>query len=478
MRQRTLIRDAETAGEFAADAYVYLYPLVLMDAMRRRMTSVASADEIVGRAPPNVFAHVSSLPPSGLRDVVRPSLDALHSFAWVDVRREPVIVSVPDACDGYYLLPMFDMWSDLVAVPGTRTSGNWPADYAVVGRGWQGTLPDQVRRIDAPTPYLWIVGHVQQGCRCSDDFRSGMTIAPLSHRAGRSDRGVPSAGARPRPVAGVDAARPAVEQVDAMSAQEFFTRGAELMSLHPPHVNDHVVLQRIERIGIAAGEPFDSRLLPRAVSDAMPAAIARSRFDLHRRWNRLGRKRNGWRVCAGTMGAWGTDYLKRAAVARFSPGAVMPEDVVQSVAYVDGLHRPLDGGRGYTLRFAPQGRPPVLAFWSLTAYDADGYIVPNEFDRHALGSRDELEIAPDGSLEILVQHAAPEDGPPTNWLPCPPGRFNLCLRLYRPERDVLDDAWAPPPLVERNAVVRTTVRVHAVTGGRRRQARRRPPSRD
>jgi hypothetical protein len=382
------------------------------------------------------------------------------------VSREPVIVSVPDAGDGYYLLPMFDMWSDLVAVPGTRTSGNWPADYAVVGRGWDGELPAQVRRIDAPTPYLWVVGHVQQGCRCSDDFRSGMTVTPLSRRGAR-DR---PDDARRRVRRDVDASAPAVELVDAMTAEEFFTRGAALMSLHPPHVHDHAVLQRIERIGIVAGEPFESGMLPQAVFGALPAAVARSRFDLHRRWNRLGRERDGWRVHAGTMGAWGTDYLKRAAVARFSPGAVMPEDVVQSVS------RPLDGRHGYTLRFPPQGAPPALAFWSLTAYDEDGFVPPNELDRYVLGSRDELEFGPDGSLELAIQNTAPEDDPRANWLPCPPGRFDLCLRLYRPERDVLEDSWAPPPVVRRELPVtrgRASTRRRAAVGA----DRRRPPGR-
>lgn len=458
MRRRTLIRDAETAGEFAADAYVYLYPLVLMDAMRRQMTNVASAGEIVGRAPPNVFAQVPHLQAPGCRDIARASPGALHSSAWLDVSREPVIVSVPDAGDGYYLLPMFDMWSDLVAVPGTRTSGNWPADYAVVGPGWHGELPARVRRIDAPTPYLWVVGHVQQGCRCSDDFRSGMTVTPLSHRGGA--RGRPD-DARRRARPDLDSSAPAVE-LDAMAAEEFFTRGAELMSLHPPHVHDHAVLQRIERVGIVPGEPFESGRLPNAVSGALPAAVARSRFDLHRRWNRLGRERNGWRVHAGSMGAWGTDYLKRAAVARFSPGAVMPEDVVQCVS------RPLDGRHGFTLRFPPQGAPPVIAFWSLTAYDEDGFVVPNELDRYALGSRDELEFGSDGSLELAIRHRAPADGSTTNWLPCPPGRFELCLRLYRPEREMFDDAWAPPPVVRQELPVSSPPRVHTATGGRRR----------
>jgi hypothetical protein len=253
-----------------------------------------------------------------------------------------------------------------------------------------------------------------------------------------------------------------------MTGAEFFARGAELMALHPPHPHDHAVLQRLERIGIVAGEPFDSRLLPEAVSGALSAAVARGRFEVHRRWSCVGRKRNGWLVCSTAMGSWGADYLKRAAVARFSPGAVTPEDVVQSFAFADELGRRFDGGHSYTLRFEPQERPPVLASWSLTAYDEDGYVVHNELGRHALGSRDELEVGPDGSVELAVEHAPPVGTPAANWLPCPPGRFNLCLRLYRPERDVLDDAWAPPALVRREPLGRPTARVAAPTGGRRR----------
>jgi hypothetical protein len=445
VRRRTLIRDAETALEFAVDAYVYLYPLVLLDLTRRVATGVPGPDESVGRAPANAFAHVASPLPPTFRDVVRPSFDTLHSFAWLDVTKEPVVVSVPDAGDRYYVLSMIDMWSDLVAAPGTRTAGNWPAEYAVVPRGWDGDLPEQLRPIEAPTAYIWIVGRIERGCG-GDEFQSALRIALLSRWGGQRHRRLSLHQGRNRPDPLVDPSVSPVDQVDEMSASEFFVRGVELLRRNLPHVHDHAVLQRIERIGIVPGEPLDLRALPRAVTRALSEALVRGRQELDFRARWLGRIHNGWQVCNGTMGTWGTDYLKRAAVARHFLGAGMCEDVVQSSAFVDDSTRALDGAHAYRLVFASHDEPPAHVLWSLTAYDENGYVVPNAIDRYALGSRDPLERGPDGSLELAIQHSPPRHGPASNWLPCPAGRFNLCLRLYRPERDALDDTWSPPPM--------------------------------
>jgi hypothetical protein len=231
-----------------------------------------------------------------------------------------------------------------------------------------------------------------------------------------------------------------------MSAAEVFTRGAELLRLNPPHLHDHAVLQRIERIGLVPGEPLDLRALPRVVASVLPDALARGRFELDRRLRRLGWTRNGWQTCGGTMGAWGADYLKRAAVARHFLGAAMPEDIVQSSAFVDGAGRALDGARAYRLRFEPDEQPPVHSLWSLTVYDEHGYAVPNAIGKYVLGSQNALTRGRDGSLELVIQRDPPGTDPPANWLPCPPGTFNACLRLYRPEREAFDNAWAPPPL--------------------------------
>jgi hypothetical protein len=460
VRRRSLIRDEKTAFEFAVDAYLYLYPLVVMDATRRRMTAVDAPGEVVGRAPANAFAHVPEPLPPEFRDVVRPCFDLLHSFAWLDVSEEPMVVSVPDAADRYYLLPLVDMWTDLFAAPGTRTSGNWPADYAVVARGWTGELPDGLRRIEAPTPVVWVRGLAQRSG--GDDFQAGLRITPLSHwrRGGLHVRPVLRSG---RVAAGGPTP---VEEVDALGAPAFFSRAAELLAVHLPHIHDHAAVLRAERIGLVPGEPFDHGHIPRAVAGVLQPAVAQARFELHNRARQLGWKSNGWVVSTGTMGAWGTDYLKRAAVAGAALGAVMPEDLVLATTGSDGDGRPLDGRRRYRLRFALPELPPVLAFWSLTVYDQHGHPVPNGSGRYSLASEEPLERADDGSVEIAVQHRAPVRSAGANWLPCPRGAFSLCLRLYWPEREILERRWPVPPVVRVDSPARESSPVRVKTAPR------------
>jgi hypothetical protein len=146
----TAINNQE-AYEIGIEAYTYLYPLVLMDATRRQAVNV-EAGKFIGRGPMNAFTNVRTFPPANFRDVVRPNFDTLYSIAWLDLAKEPLIVSVPDTRDRYYLLPMLDMWTDVFACPGKRTTGTGANRFAVVCPNWRGKLPEGARRIDAPTP--------------------------------------------------------------------------------------------------------------------------------------------------------------------------------------------------------------------------------------------------------------------------------------------------------------------------------------
>ncbi|HBO13912.1 MAG TPA: hypothetical protein DD491_14080, partial [Halieaceae bacterium] len=156
----------------------------------------------------------------------------------------------------------------------------------------------------------------------------------------------------------------------------------------------------------------------------------------------------GWRLAVDGMGRYGTDYQLRAGVALIGFGANLPEDAVYPTTDRDGNGDPLTGGRAYRLRFPPGGLPPARAFWSLTVYDGEGYLLPGVGGRHRLGSSDALQRDADGGLTLYLQPEAPAGDARANWLPLPPsGPVQLTLRLYEPGGDVLAGRWQPPAVM-------------------------------
>jgi hypothetical protein len=150
----------QEAHDIGVDAYLYLYPLVTMDLTRKQSTNIEAGKEF-GKGPMNVFTNVPAYPPADLKLVVRVNFDTLYSIAWLDLTKEPMIVSVPDTGGRFYLLPMLDMWTDVFASPGSRTTGTQTGSFLLSPPGWKGTIPTGMTRIAAPTAYIWIIGRTQ-----------------------------------------------------------------------------------------------------------------------------------------------------------------------------------------------------------------------------------------------------------------------------------------------------------------------------
>ena len=431
--------DPAAAIELGAEAYVFLYPLVLMELTRRQMTNLP-AGQRPGYGPMGEFAHVREFPPADFRAVVRPNFDTLYSAAWLDLTEEPMIVSAPDTDGRYYLLPMLDMWTDVFASPGKRTTGTGAGDYAVVPPGWDGELPEGVARIEAPTTYVWVIGRTQTNgpgdYAAVAEVQDGMKVTRLSQWG----TGATPAEAQIDP--DVDMATPPLDQITAMSGREFFTLAAELLEQHAPHVTDWSTMARIRRIGLGTGETFE-------YDPALDGAPAAGQQLMHDALPRMARITNGWQMNTDTMGVYGNHYLKRAIVALVGLGANQPQDAIYPLNVTDADGLPLDGDQNYVLHFERSELPPVEAFWSLTMYDADGFQVANELDRFALGDRDELAYNADGSLDIYLQHSNPGPERESNWLPAPRGPLGATLRLYAPAPEALDGRWNPPAIKRR-----------------------------
>ncbi len=433
----------QQAYEIGVEAYVYFYPLVLMDVTRRQAVNV-DAGKVLGRGPTNTFTQVRAFPPADFRDVVRPNFDTLYSIAWLDLTQEPMVVTAPDTHGRYYLLPMLDMWTDVFAVPGKRTTGTGAGRFAVVPPGWHGRLPDGVQRIDAPTPRVWIIGRTQTNGPADYDavhkVQDGYTIVPLSQWE-----------KQPQPVRavidpGVDMKTPPMTQVDTMAADKYFAYAVELLKNNPPHITDQPILARMRQIGIEPGKSFDlakaDPVVKRALERAAPDALSGMRAKIPT----LARVVNNWQLNTDTMGVYGTYYLKRAIVAMVGLGANLPEDAVYPLNAGDADGKPLTGVSKYVLHFAKSEIPPAEAFWSVTLYDKDGFPTANALNRNAIGDRDALKFNADGSLDLYFQNESPGADKESNWLPAPTGAFNLTMRLYAPKPEVLDGRWAPPAI--------------------------------
>jgi hypothetical protein len=432
---------AEQTNEIAVEAYIYFYPLVTMDVTRRQLTNI-EAGKMVGRGPMNTFSHIREYPAADFKEVVRPNFDTLYSSSWLDLTAEPVIVSAPDTQGRYYLLPMLDMWSDVFAVPGKRTSGTKAAHYAVVPPGWKGTLPEGVERIDAPTPHVWIIGRTQtNGPKDYDAVRKvqdGYTLTPLSQW------GKPAQAVAAKIDPAVDMKTPPLTQVNTMPAAKYFAYAAELMKVNPPHVTDWSTLARLKRLGIEPGKGFDYEKADPVVKAALDRATTEGLKVMKEKLPTLARVVNGWQMNTDTMGVYGNYYLKRAIVAMAGLGANQVDDAVYPLCMGDSDGKPLDGTNRYVLHFKKEELPPVEAFWSVTMYDAEGFQAANPLNRFAIGGYDALKYNPDGSLDLYLQHDNPGTDKESNWLPAPKGPLGVTMRLYAPKTQVLDGRWAPP----------------------------------
>jgi hypothetical protein len=434
-------REAHAIG---VEAYLYLYPLVTMD-ITRRVGINSEPGKKEGLGPLNTFSHFRAYPSADFKKVVRPNFDTLYSVAWLDLTREPVIVAAPDTAGRYYLLQMLDLWSDSFAAPGKRTSGTAAAHFAVVPQGWKGTLPEGVWRIDAPTPYVWVIGRTQtNGAKdyaAVHKIQEGYTITPLSRW------GKPPVPVEAKIDPTLDMKTPPLRRVHAMPADRYFAYGAELMGANPPHVTDWSILARMKRIGLEPGKPFDLARADPVVRKALERVPADALRAMQARAPTLGRIVNGWQINTDTIGVYGNSYLKRAIVAMVGLGANQPEDAVYPFNVADADGRPLRGENNYVLHFAKEQLPPVEAFWSVTMYDAEGFPVANPINRFAIGDRDPLKYNDDGSLDIYLQHENPGKDRESNWLPAPKeGVPGVTMRLYAPRPQVLDGRWRPPAI--------------------------------
>lgn len=435
----------QEARTIARDAYVYAYPLLLSYATLQRLTNFEKSDDR-GHGPANQFNHVRVFPDPTARSVVRENLDTLYTAGTLDLKTEPLVLSVP-ATDRYFLLPMLSLWSDVFAVPGTRTTGrNIARNFLVVGPEWRESAPSDLDIIRSPTRYVWIIGRTQANgaadYEATRKVQDGYKLTPLS-AWGKGDYAPPTGKVDPS----IDMKVSPPVAVDNMDAAGFFGQFADLVKENPPNSVDYPMLHRLERIGFHVGKDFDLAKSPPSIKQAIESGFQDGKaLVLAEGKKAAGIGNKGWTYTTRT-GAYGVDYVYRAAIAQCCLGENLPQDAIYPALSTDSQGRPLTGEQKYVLHFDKGKLPPVDAFWSVTAYDTEGWLVANDIKRYAIGDRDKLTTNADGSLDLYFQANTPGKDREANWLPTGKGAFTLFMRLYTPRDEVANGTWMPPPVV-------------------------------
>ncbi len=427
--------DATALGR---EAYLYGLPLLEFLRVQRTETSVRCPDRN-GDAPLNSFSGRGRLARPSDKTVVAPNVDTLYSLAHLDLGRGPVVLSHPSMGHRYFVFELVDPYTDVLGYIGSRTTGSRAGRFAITWTGHPGRRIPGTHVIRSKYRRVWVIGRtlVYGGAA---DMRHAQALM------GRYAL-TPPGGSRRFPA---DCGPGKPRQAATPAGLAFLIALDRALRQNPPPARDRPLLKRLSAVGVGPGMDPRHAGLSAPVLAALVAGVddQASALPLTSRAKVLqeAQANHGWATIGGDIGHFGTDYLFRAEVASLGLGANTPREALYPTALTDANGQFLDGNTSYRLVFKRGQAPPNRAFWSLTMYDINGFLVPNAAHRYAIGdTHPPLRREPNGDIVVLIQRTRPAE-PHVNWLPSPDGRFRLNLRIYRPKRAALDGRWQPPPI--------------------------------
>jgi hypothetical protein len=301
--------------------------------------------------------------------------------------------------------------------------------------------------LKSPTSIVWLLGRIYctgtpEDYAAVHALQDKFKLYPLS-AAGKSWSPPPG-----KVDPSIDMKMAVREQVNRMTATEYFTLLAELLKRNPPSPKDAPALARFARIGLVPGKSFDSKAIDSKWETRIPK-LSFDRIMLHFKFSDGDVKDiNGWGYTT-KAGLYGTNYIQRALVTAIGLGANRPQDAVYPTSLKPSTFESYEGSKTYVMRFAAGQLPPVKGFWSLTMYDENYFFVANPINRYSMSLRTNPKLEKDGSLVIYIQNQSPGADKEANWLPAPKGKFLLMLRLYWPNEakpSIIDGSWVIPPV--------------------------------
>lgn len=432
----------------AGNAFLAGFPLVTTVRTMQTFASIIGVNRLF--VTPRLVDPTSHL-------VVAPNRDTVYVLAVIDLRPGPQVLSVPEVSDRYHVIQLLDAWMGGFGLVGTRATGGRAGSWAIVPPDHDGPIPDDAERLDCPTNQAFLLGRIRAVDEA--DAADAVAVGRLFGLRALTPAGRSEAAAEPPAMP----PPPGTPQTVGANGIAFFDELGDALAVNPPVTDEQrAAIEAAAELGIGPGrhpaaasngtdstDSTDSgnegdgngaaEVLRQAVTDGLRELEDAEGVGI--------REVNGWAVNLD-LGTAETDggLKERAFVARYFWGPVPAEEAVYPRAIEASDGRPLDGAKHYRIHFPSRGLPPVEAFWSLTVYGPDMFLVPNPTGRYSLSSDTPgLATNADGSLDVYLQHDPPA-GHESNWLPVPDGRFNLIMRLYLPGEPILDGTYEYPPV--------------------------------
>ena len=422
-------------------AYIFSFPLLMMDATMRVSTNTAEPDDS-GKAPANRWMHAKHLAAASFRQVVTPNVDTLYSQIFIDLSQDALVLRKP-AVSRYVMFQIMNAWSDTVAILGTGGDTDDEQTYLLTGPNYSGEIPSGMTQIKIPTRIAWLIGRVI--CYDPDDIgnvykiQEKMDVRPLAVWK--------SGGELPKGKYDPDNEGTPIRMVFSMGPAEYFGRFNELMIDNPPYAEDAPLLKEIAQIGVAPRLTFDPGMLGNDAAEKWKQMVCGLAKELAAKTAGFIVQNKSFRFLGAPIGRFKTEYEYRCLVAIGGFGANPVDAAVYMKSETDDTGIPLNGKNRYVMHIESGEMPPLKekGFWSVTAYDEDDFLIANPIDRYSVSDRTAFEKNEDGSVDIYIQKDEPE-GHRSNWLPVLGDGFHLFLRIYRPEDSVFDDNWAAPSI--------------------------------
>jgi hypothetical protein len=431
------------ARAIAKEAYVYGFPLV--DSYRIQYSYFVDTRSPEFKGPWNQLINTPRVYTPADTAIQTPNSDTPYSFIGMDLRAEPIVLTVPTVDKKrYYSVQLVDAYTFNFDYIGSRTTGNEEGSYLIAGPNWNGDTPEGVKKvIRSETDFVLALYRTQLFDPSDIDnvkkVQSGYKAQSLSAFLGTT---------APAAAPSIDFIKPLTPQAEKTSL-EFFNILNFVLQFCPTNPSETDLMARLVKIGVGAGKSLDVGKLPPEMSAAISAGIGDAWADLAgvlRQFD-LGQVKSG--DVFGTREYLKNNYLYRMAAAAAGIYGNSKQEAMYPVYGVDEGKQKLNGANRYTLYFNAAEFPPVNAFWSLTMYELPAsLLVANPINRYLLNSPmlPQFNLDADGGLTLLIQNESPGKDKEANWLPAPQGPFIVFMRLYWPKETAVDGTWTPPPL--------------------------------